>query len=107
MNSIWIKQYEPGVHSTLSYPDLVLPDLLASSAKRYPGRPAISYYGRVLTYRKLDTLVNQFAHALIRIGIQQGSIVGIMLPNVPQAVIGYFGSLRAGASVMPINPLYV
>lgn len=107
MNPVWIQQYEPGVLSTLSYPDLVLPDLLADAARRYSDRPAISYYGRVLSYRELDALVSQFANALLRIGVQRGSVVGLMLPNLPQTVIGYFGSLRAGASVMPINPLYV
>jgi long-chain acyl-CoA synthetase len=104
---IWTTQYEPGVPARLSYPDIVLPDLLTRSASEYPDRPAIRFYGRTITYGELNRLVNRFARALIRLGIREGAVVGLMLPNVPQTVIAYYGSLRAGAVVTMINPLYV
>lgn len=107
MDSIWTQHYAPGVPHRLSYQDLTLPDLLSRSATRFPDRPAIRFYGRVIRYRELDRLANQFAQALIGLQLRKGTVVGLMLPNLPQTVIGYFGSLRAGTLVTPINPLYV
>jgi len=103
----WIEQYDAGVLRTLSYPDISLPELLTQSAARFPTRPALRFYGRVIRYGELDVLANQFAQALITLQVSKGSVVGLMLPNLPQTVIGYYGSLRAGALVTPINPLYV
>ncbi len=103
----WIEQYDAGVPQTLSYPAVSLPELLTQSAARFPTRPAIKFYGRVISYGELDALVNQFAQALIKLQVSKGSVVGLMLPNLPQTVIGHYGSLRAGALVTPINPLYV
>lgn len=103
----WIEQYDAGVPHSLSYPDISLPELLTQSAARFPTRPALRFYGRVIGYGELDALANQFAQALINLQVSKGSVVGLMLPNLPQTVIGYYGSLRAGALVTPINPLYV
>src|SRR5439155_177194 len=83
------------VHGTLSYPDIALPDLLTRAAERYPDRPALRFYGRVIRYRELDALATRFAHALMNQPIRKGGVVGLMLPNLPQTVIGYYGSLRA------------
>lgn len=107
MDRIWTKQYDPGVPTTLSYPEVSLPDLLTRTAVRFPDHPAILFYGRVIRYGELETLVNQFAQALIALGVKTNDVVGLMLPNLPQTVISFYGSLRAGARVTPINPLYV
>ncbi|MGH7166437.1 MAG: long-chain-fatty-acid--CoA ligase [Nitrospiraceae bacterium] len=107
MNRIWTAHYDHGVPSTLSYPEIGLPDLLTDAAARWPNHPAIRFYGGTIRYRELDDLVNRFAQALIRAHVQPGGVVGLMLPNLPQTVIGYYGTLRAGAVVTPINPLYV
>nr|MBI3612497.1 long-chain fatty acid--CoA ligase [Nitrospirota bacterium] len=107
MDPIWIRQYEPGVPASLSYPDCTLPDLLTQAATRYPDRAAIHFYGNEIRYVELDRLAHRFARALRELQVEPGSAVGLMLPNMPQTVIGYYGSLRAGARVTPINPLYV
>src|SRR5436309_13704307 len=107
MERVWLTQYDPGVPGTLSYPDIALPDLLTRAAERYPDRPALRFYGRVIRYRELDALATRFAHALMNQPIRKGGVVGLMLPNLPQTVIGYYGSLRAGAIVTPVNPLFV
>ncbi|MEK7293591.1 MAG: AMP-binding protein, partial [Nitrospirota bacterium] len=107
MDRVWTSQYDPHVSPTLSYPEEPLPHLLARSAARFPDRPAILFYGRVIQYRELDGMVNRFAQALLRMGIGKGSVVGIMLPNLPQTVVAFYGSLRAGATVTMFNPLYV
>lgn len=107
MERVWATQYDSRVPSSLSYPEVPLPQVLAQTAVRFPDRPAILFYGRVIRYRELDALVSRFAQALSRQGVGKGSVVGIMLPNLPQTVIAFYGSLRAGATVTMINPLYV
>lgn len=107
MDRLWTKHYDTGVHASLSYPDFVLPDLLTHSAARHPECAAIHFYGRAIRYRELECLVNRFARALLDLQVKKGEVVGLMLPNLPQTVIGYYGSLRAGAVLTPINPLYV
>lgn len=107
MDPIWIRQYDPGVPASLSYPDSTLPDLLTQAATRYPDRAAIHFYGNEIRYVELDRLAHRFARALRELQVEPGSAVGLMLPNLPQAVIGYYGSLRASVRVTPINPMYV
>jgi len=107
MSAPWIRQYDSDVSPRVSYPDWLLHHLLEDAARRHPRRPAIRYYGRTLTYAQLDELANRFAHALLALRGASRRPVAIMLPNVPQSVIAYFGSLKAGAPVSPINPLYV
>ena len=107
MERVWTAHYDSDVPLTLSYPDFVVPDLLIAAAKDYPSRPALRYYGATVSYAELDGLSTRFAHALTHVREGAGGVVGVMLPNLPQTVIAYFGSLKAGASVTPINPLYV
>ena len=107
MERPWLKHYEAGVPASLSYPEIPLHQFIIDSARRFPDRPAVEFYGRRIPYRELDELTNRFAGALIHLGVQKGDRVAIMLPNIPQAVIGYFGALKAGAYVTQINPLYV
>jgi long-chain acyl-CoA synthetase len=107
MQSPWIDKYDPGVPSSCSYPDCTVTDLLCRSASRFPDRPALLFYGSRFTYRQLDELTNQFANALYGLGVRPGDRVGLMLPNVPQMVIGYYAALKVGAIVMPTNPLYL
>ena len=107
MERVWAAQYDSGVPLSLSYPEVPLHQVLSQTAARFPDRPAILFYGRVIRYSELDALVSRFAQALSRQGVGKGSVVGIMLPNLPQTVIAFYGSLRAGATVTMINPLYV
>ena len=104
---MWTAHYDPDVPATLSYPDSVVPDLLTTAARDYPEHPALRYYGTTISYRELDDLTTRFAQALAHLRDGGRGVVGIMLPNLPQTVMAYFGSLKAGASVTPINPLYV
>jgi long-chain acyl-CoA synthetase len=102
----WIRHYEEGVPAFIDIPDQPLTWLLDTATNRYPGRPALIYYGSKLTYAQLSNLANRFAIGLQRLGIQKGDRVAIALPNVPQFPIAFYGALRAGAIVVPTNPLY-
>jgi long-chain acyl-CoA synthetase len=102
----WVKYYEAGVPVELDIPDYPLTDLLAQTASRYPRQTALIYYGTKISYARLSMLTNRYALALQRLGIQKGDRVAIALPNIPQYVIAFYGALRAGAVVVPTNPLY-
>ncbi|HET6466128.1 MAG TPA: long-chain fatty acid--CoA ligase [Nitrospiria bacterium] len=107
MQKLWLKSYERGVPASINYANITLQQLLFETVRRFPKRPALIYYGNTITYEQLDLLSNRLANALIEMGVQKGDRVAIMLPNVPQCLIGYFGALKAGAIVVQTNPLYV
>lgn len=102
----WVKFYEPGVKEHLTYPDLTLDKILSETARRFPDHTALLFYGTKITYAKLDLLVNRFANALAGLGVKKGDCVALMLPNIPQMVIAYYGALRLGAIAVATNPLY-
>ncbi|GAB1721783.1 MAG: AMP-binding protein [Nitrospira sp. CR1.1] len=103
----WISRYDPGVCATSDYPEWTIPDLLRRSASRFPESPALFFYGTCMSFKELNDLSTRFALALRRLGVQTGDRVALMLPNIPQAVIAYYGVLKAGGVVTPTNPLYV
>ncbi len=105
-NRPWLGFYEPGVPHSLSYPESTLGNILADTAGRFPDRTALLFYGRKISYQELDTLANRFSRALVSLGIKKGDRVALMLPNIPQMVISYYGALRTGAIAVPTNPLY-
>ena len=82
------------------------PGYLIGLRSRYPGHTAIIYYGTKLTYAQLSSYANRFAIELQRLGVQKGDRVAIALPNIPQYPIAFYGALKAGAVVVPTNPLY-
>ena len=102
----WIKSYEPGVPPRLQYPDITLGDMLSKTVTKFPDHTALIFYGKKTTYSELNALVNRFAHALSRLGVKKGDRVALMLPNIPQMVIAYYGTLRMGAIAVATNPLY-
>jgi long-chain acyl-CoA synthetase len=102
----WIQFYEPGVSATLSYPDLTLGEVLEETARKFPDHTALLFFGAKITYAELDRLVNRFARALAGLGVKKGDRVALMLPNIPQMVIAYYGTLRLGAVAVSTNPLY-
>jgi long-chain acyl-CoA synthetase len=80
---------------------------LDETASRFPDAVATRFYGGTLTWGEVRRQADAFAAALVDQGVKRGDRVAIMLPNVPQAVIAYYGVLKAGAVVAFFNPLYV
>lgn len=80
--------------------------LLANSAAREPGKTAIIFRDQQTSYGELDKRANQVANALIGLGIQKGDRVGVLIHNIPLYVEAYYGILKAGAIVVPMNVLY-
>ena len=112
----WLAHYEPGVAHSVDVPDSTVQQLLLDSTAKYPDRIAVRMVLRylplglrvqaVLSYRELNRLSDRFAAALAGLGVGKGDRVAIMLPNIPQQVIAYFGVLKAGAIVVNTNPTY-
>lgn len=112
----WRAHYEADVAHTVEVPDKTVPQLLAEAATNYPHHIAVRMVLRYLpfglriqakiTYAELDDLSDRFATALAGSGVRKGDRVAIMLPNLPQQVIAYFGVLKAGAIVVNTNPTY-
>jgi long-chain acyl-CoA synthetase len=84
---------------------LNLASLVTDSAERSPGSPAIRLGEVELSYGQLDDLSARLATLLREKGLQQDNRVGVMLPNVPQFPIAYYGVLHAGGIVVPMNVL--
>jgi len=82
-----------------------LANILTESARRHHDRPAIRLDDIVVTYAELDELTARAAGWLRARGIGPGDRVAIALPNVVQFPVLYYGALRAGATVVPMNPL--
>jgi long-chain acyl-CoA synthetase len=79
--------------------------LLTDSAARHPDRSALTLDDSVLTYATLDEGASRVAGLLNYRGLQRGDRVGVMLPNVPYFGVVYYGVLRAGGVVVPMNVL--
>lgn len=101
----WLAHYESGVPYTIGIPRVPLHHLLRSSVRRFPLRPAILFEGVRITYRRLNHEANRFANALLSLGVGKGARVILLLPNLPQMVIGLYGTLKAGAVAVLIPPM--
>lgn len=101
----WLKNYEPGVPYTVGVPNITLHHVLRSSVRRFPLHPAMFFEGRRITYRRLNHETNRFANALISLGVGKGARIVLLLPNVPQMVIGFYGAMKAGVAVVFIPPV--
>jgi len=102
----WVRFYEEGIPEHLTYPERSLDEMLAKTARAFPDHPALFFYGTKISYVELDRLANRFGRALSGLGVRKGDRVALMLPNIPQMVIAYYGALRIGAVAVPTNPLY-
>jgi len=103
---LWHKSYAEGVPKTIEYEKITISEAMARSAEKYPSKMALNYMGRRISYREYNSLVNQFARALMEAGIKEGDKVAVCLPNIPQAFIADMAIFRIGAVIVQNNPLY-
>ena len=100
----WLKYYEEGVPHTVAIPDRPVHRFLRSAARRFPMYTAIDFLGARMSYRQLSQQADRFGNALRGMGLDKGDRVMLLLPNLPQTAIAYFGALRAGATVVFSSP---
>jgi len=104
----WLQSYPQGVPAEID-PDKYrsIPEVFAASVAEFGQRPAYRNFGRTLTYAEVDALSTQFAAYLLgELGLKKGDRVAIMMPNCLQYPIATFAILRAGMTVVNVNPLY-
>ena len=107
MEKIWLKQYPPGVPAEIDVNEYAsLRDIFEESASKYASRPSFTCMGKSITFAELDTLSAAFGAWLQGIGGGKGTRVALMMPNILQYPVCLFGTLRAGATVVNVNPLY-
>src|SRR4051812_27555935 len=97
--------WPPGLPKSLAVPATSLYFNLFVSARRYPDKAAIHYYGADLSYAALDEHVCALAGYLQKCGVKRGDRVLLYMQNSPQFVIGYYAIHRADAAVVPVNPM--
>ena len=107
MERIWLSSYPPGVPAEIDinqYRSLV--DLFDASVRQFGARPAFHSMGKEITFAELETLSRAFGAWLQAKGLAKGARVAIMMPNCLQYPVAMFGTLRAGCTVVNVNPLY-
>ena len=105
MNMVWLKWWPQGVPLSIKYPVIPLYAFLENSARKYPNRTAAIFYGNRINYASLGEAASRFANALLHLDVKKGDRVALILPNIPQFLISYYGALMAGGIVVAINPL--
>ena len=108
MEKIWLKSYPPGVPAEIDVNEFrSLGELFDRSVKRFADKTAYVCMGKAITYAELDAASARFGAFLQRdLGLPKGTRVALMMPNVLQYPIAMFGALRAGYTIVNVNPLY-
>ena len=104
----WLQSYPAGVPAEIDVDEFrSVAAVFDASVAKFRDRPAYSNFGKVLTYGEADVLVTQFAAYLLgELQLKKGDRVALMMPNCLQYPIATFGVLRAGLTVVNVNPLY-
>jgi len=104
----WLANYPEGVPATIdvdAYPSIVA--MFEEACARFAQRPAFSSFGATMSYAELDRRSEHFAAYLAaELKLGKGDRLAIMLPNLLQYPVALFGALRAGLTVVNVNPLY-
>ncbi|MBE5527975.1 long-chain-fatty-acid--CoA ligase [Laribacter hongkongensis] len=108
MEKIWFKNYEPGVRHEVDTNEFAsIPDVFRQAVGQFRDRPAMANMDKVLSYGELDVLSREFGSYLQNtLRLARGSRVAVMMPNLLQYPVAVFGILRAGYTVVNVNPLY-
>jgi long-chain acyl-CoA synthetase len=102
----WLTSYPAGIAWDMRFPERSLVAYLEDSVARFPERPCLDFLGKSYSYGEVGDLVRRASQGFAALGIGPGSRVGLMLPNTPYYAIAFYAVLRAGGTVVNINPLY-
>jgi long-chain acyl-CoA synthetase len=104
----WFKSYPPGVPHEVDldeYRSVV--SVFDTAIRKFEKRPAFANFGKILTYGEIDQASRHFAAYLLgELKLKKGDRVAVMMPNCLQYPIAIFGILRAGLTVVNVNPMY-
>jgi len=103
----WLKSYPDGVPGEIGALEHAnLGAMLDVAFKKYSDRVAFSCMGKEITYAQLDEASSAFGAHLLKLGLEKGDRVALMMPNILQYPVAMAGVLRAGLTVVNVNPLY-
>lgn len=103
----WLKNYPPGVPvnvDTLKYDSLI--ELINERLKQFANNNAFECMGKIITFKELDQLSDNFGAYLQSRGLNPGDKIALMMPNILQYPIALIGALKAGLVIVNTNPLY-
>jgi long-chain acyl-CoA synthetase len=107
VDKIWLKHYPKGVPPEIDVNEYSsVREVFEESCAKYAARPAYTCMGKSITFNELDAMSAAFGAWLQGIGCKKGSRVALMMPNILQYPVCLFGVLRAGCTVVNVNPLY-
>jgi len=107
VEKIWLRSYPKGVPAEIDVNEYAsVREVFEESCGKFATRPAFTCMGKTLTFAELDTLSAAFGAYLQGAGCKKGTRVALMMPNILQYPVCLFGVLRAGCTVVNVNPLY-
>ena len=107
MEKIWLKHYPKDVPPEIDVDEYAsVREVFEESVAKFGERPSFTCMGKTLTFDDLDTLSAAFGSFLQDNGCGKGTRVALMMPNILQYPVCLFGILRAGCTVVNVNPLY-
>jgi long-chain acyl-CoA synthetase len=107
VEKIWLGSYPKGVPAEIDANEYAsVREVFEESASKYAARPAYTCMGKTVTFAELDALSAAFGAYLQGIGCKKGVRIALMMPNILQYPVCLFGVLRAGCTVVNVNPLY-
>jgi long-chain acyl-CoA synthetase len=108
MSKPWLQSYPEGVPADISIDEYAsVADIFDQSVCKYEDLPAYSNFGKTITYKEVKQYTSQLgAYLTNELGLDKGTKVAVMMPNLLQNPIAIFGILRAGMVVVNTNPLY-
>jgi long-chain acyl-CoA synthetase len=101
----WLVHYDAGTPYTIAIPKTPVHELLKSASNRFPRQTALIFEGNKITYQQLSEDVSRFVQGLQNLGIKRCDRIILMMPNLPQLVIAYFGILEIGAVAVFSHPI--
>ena len=102
----WIKHYDPGVPASIEYPKTPVSQFLVDAACQNPEQTCTIFRDSQVSYGEMNALTDRLAVALTGLGVKKGDRVGLLMPNLPQFVLSFFGVLKMGGVVVAMNPEY-
>jgi long-chain acyl-CoA synthetase len=103
----WLKSYPKNMPAEIgALPYKSIGEFLVGACKQFGGQPAFVCMGKSITYAELERLSAAFGAYLQARGLEKGARVALMMPNVLQYPVAMMAILRAGYTVVNVNPLY-
>ncbi|RJR16774.1 MAG: AMP-dependent synthetase [Desulfobacteraceae bacterium] len=103
----WLGFYPKDVPADIEVPRKSVVQAFNDSTEKWRDRTAIIFYGARITYGDLREKVDRFATALSGLGIKKGDVVAFLMLNSPEHIIAFYATIKLGAIVTPVSPVYV